>query len=331
MIVIHARNVNEALTIGIGHVLASGIALPSRAGAVLEMPCPVATVYTRPEERVLLSAARDANPFFHLFESFHMLAGRCDVETLVYFNKRMAEYSDDGINITGSAYGYRWRHHFNFDQLEATIKTLKADPRTRRVVIQHWLAADLTNMASKDIPCNTAVFVDTRDGRLNIMVTCRSNDMIWGAYGANAVHFSILQEYLAARVGVPMGRYTQVSNNFHAYAENPVWKRVADNYVNNPGPDDPYDRGEVSAMPMFSCPQEADMEINFLMDSIHKPIVYTFRNQFLGRVAVPMLYAWRYWRDKRVTEAMEQIELIRAEDWRRACAEWLLRRQAKAA
>jgi hypothetical protein len=33
-------------------------------------------------------------------------------------------------------------------------------------------------------------------------VTNRSNDLCWGMLGANYVHFTILQEYLAARLGV---------------------------------------------------------------------------------------------------------------------------------
>ena len=44
-----------------------------------------------------------------------------------------------------------------------------------------------------------------KNGRLQMTVHCRSNDIIWGTYGANAVHFSILQEYVAARIGVDLG------------------------------------------------------------------------------------------------------------------------------
>ena len=95
----------------------------------------------------------------------------------------------------------------------------------------------------RDRPCNTHVYLRVRESIdvavsgdleearrerrtptmvlnshvLDITVLCRSNDIIMGAYGANAVHFSILQEYLAAMIGVGVGRYYQVSNNFHAY------------------------------------------------------------------------------------------------------------------
>jgi hypothetical protein len=47
----------------------------SRAGDVLVAPHPVMSVTSIPTERVLFDPARDANPFFHLFESLWMLAG----------------------------------------------------------------------------------------------------------------------------------------------------------------------------------------------------------------------------------------------------------------
>ena len=57
------------------------------------------------------------------------------------------------------------------------------------------------------------------------MTVCnRSNDMLWGAYGANAVHMSMLQEYLASRLEIAVGEYTQISDSFHVY-QNDVWER----------------------------------------------------------------------------------------------------------
>ena len=51
--------------------------------------------------------------------------------------------------------------------------------------------------------------------------------MLWGAYGANAVHMSVLQEYIAASLELEMGPYYQVSDSFHVY-ENNVWDKVKD-------------------------------------------------------------------------------------------------------
>ena len=52
------------------------------------------------------------------------------------------------------------------------------------------------------------------------MTVCnRSNDLIWGCCGANAVHMSYLQEYVASMVNVKVGTYTQFTQNLHAYKD----------------------------------------------------------------------------------------------------------------
>jgi hypothetical protein len=56
-------------------------------------------------------------------------------------------------------------------------------------------------------------------------VSNRSNDLIWGTYGANMVHFNLLLTYVAAAVGVPKGYYHQVSSNTHLYMDFPITQR----------------------------------------------------------------------------------------------------------
>ena len=216
MKVIEARNPHEALIKGIYELRQFGIPRSSRNGPVLVMPTPVTTIYNFPLERVIFWPQRDANPFFHLYESLWMLAGRNRVEPLVRYAKNMANYADNGI-IHG-AYGYRWRYDFGMDQLQLIIKRLQDDPDDRRCVLQIWDAKRDLNQNFKDLPCNTIVsFQRDIEGNLDMTVFCRSNDIIWGAYGANAVHFSMLQEYIARSIGCQMGRYYQVSVNWHAY------------------------------------------------------------------------------------------------------------------
>ena len=108
---VYARNVSEALYIGLMLLQDKGEWVESRSGHVIEYPSPVMTVYKRPEERVLFYPSRDANPFFHLFEALWMLAGRDDLKFVSRFNKRMKDFSDDGVTLNG-AYGYRWKEYF---------------------------------------------------------------------------------------------------------------------------------------------------------------------------------------------------------------------------
>lgn len=223
---ITTRNVNTALRAGLHWLALAGQTSNSRNGPVLVAPGPVITAYEAPQERVLFSALRDANPFFHLYECIWMLAGRNDAASVARYAKTMASFADDGT-LAGS-YGYRWRRHFGFDQLPAIVEMLRKDPSTRRAVLSMFdPVTDLQHGAgSKDIPCNTAVYFGDTRGVLDMTVVNRSNDIVWGAYGANAVHMSFLQEVIACAAGLPLGTYYQFSNNFHSYTDRPDVQRL---------------------------------------------------------------------------------------------------------
>lgn len=222
---IQVFNVNDALCFGVSAILRSGIPVESRNGRALMVPNPVTTTYVAPCERVLFSPERDANPFFHLMESMWMLAGRNDVAFPSYYSKQLASYSVDGKTLHG-AYGYRWRKHFGYDQIEQAIADLRASPNSRQVIVQMWDATvdgRTTPENAKDRPCNDIIKFQAIPTevpghyRLNMSVFCRSNDAVWGCYGANAVHFSILLEYVAHAAGMEVGSYFQISDNLHIY------------------------------------------------------------------------------------------------------------------
>src|SRR6185437_2578726 len=219
-------NVHVALPIMLRNVRHMGLPRDSRNGRVLQFDQPVCTTYARPEQRVECHEWRDSNPFFHFYESLWMLAGREDVAPLVKYVSRMADFSDDGETFN-AAYGWRWRHAQIEDQLIAIAQRLRRDKNDRRSVLQIWDASlDLFDesepgglYAGKDAACNvTATFqINPKTERLDLVVFCRFNDLVWGAFGANAVHFSVLHEYISRRVGAPQGSYKQISVNLHAY------------------------------------------------------------------------------------------------------------------
>ena len=296
----------------------------TRNGPALVHPELVTTVYTCPAERVLFHGGRDANPIFHLMESIWMLAGRRDVGFLSLFNRTINQYSDDGKNFN-AAYGYRWRHHFGRDQLDEVIKMLRRDPASRQAVIQIWDHADLSKK-TKDKACNTQIVFDVRQDRLNMTVFNRSNDIWWGAYGANAVHFSVLQEFVAAATGHRMGVYRQVSNNFHLYTE----LYDAQKYLLNPPQAEQYDHysaGTVRPLPLMMNGEyklfltECEM---FCADPFNERVRYA--NPFFERVARPMAMISRV-RRAHAGDGRYYAQNIRAEDWRRAAFDWIERRE----
>ena len=333
MHVITARNVHQALPLGLAALAELGVRRESRNGDVLVMPGPVTTLYDRPYERVMLWPERDCNPFFHFYEGLWMLAGRNDVAGVAHFVKRMATFSDDGRTLHG-AYGHRWRLHFGFDQLGQIIEALKANPDDRRNVLQMWDATVDLGREGRDVPCNTQVYF-SRDGlgRLDMTVCCRSNDVIWGAYGANAVHFSMLQEYMASAIGCPVGRYWQVSNNFHAYLDTyePLVGLVDRAGEANPYGDDPGGESGLCDYPMMSTPvHQWQQELGMFLS---EGVVIGMRDPFFRKVATPILAAWDHYKMNigidRYEGAEEILRQCHASDWRRACQEWIERRRVK--
>lgn len=334
MRVIEVRNVNVALAQGIDHLLKDGKAGDSRNGNVLVAPTPVCTVYHTPQERVLFGEVRDANPFFHLMESLWMLAGANDLEFPRYFNKRFGEYSDNGQTVHG-AYGYRWRRALKFDQLEAIVHELKTNPTSRRCVLQMWDASlagaadlDRAMQGGKDVPCNTHIYFSIVKGVLDMTVCCRSNDIIWGAYGANAVHFSVLMEYMATAIGVQMGTYYQMSNNFHAYTDIFNHEKLAamakESIAANRYITEESFPGVVQPYPLISTDIKTwDADLAVFMSG---NLAHAFTDPFFQYVAVPMFMAWEQ-RKAKAGNGMFYINQMRAEDWKLACVEWILRRE----
>jgi thymidylate synthase len=358
---IKVRNVEHAF-----REMVSGIhsgAIPtevraSRNGEVLQIPEVCTITYERPQERVLLNSARDASPFLHLYESLWMLVGRNDVGPLIYYAKQFKEYTDDGETLHG-AYGHRWRKRFGYDQLEWIVEELKSNPHSRRCVLQIWdpgswydepngpgcggrCALEFTQdlyfatHGGKDVPCNLSVLFSVSGGwthndpqRLDMTVFNRSNDMIWGALGANVVHFSVLQEYIAARLGVAVGVYNQVSNNMHIYSNN--WKPTEWlAYYDQHGAPDLYHAG-TDLVPLLTAEEVAlfDAECaEFVERHQRDAIGGYYRCRFLREVAQPMCVAFHHHKRREYNCALMTAGSILADDWRVACTAWLHRREA---
>lgn len=317
----HVRNVSEALFVVSKDIAVFGDKVQTRNGSAYEYSEPVATVYAKPRERVLFYPERDANPFFHCLESLWMLGGRNDVAFVTRFSGNIKKYSDDGKTFHG-AYGHRWRKWFGYDQLNIIAHRLTTYPNDRRAVLTMWDANTdlLLGNDAVDLPCNTQVMFNVRDEHLNMTVINRSNDMVWGAYGANAVHMSFLQEYMALRIGKLVGHYTQFSNNLHAYVETyEKIKKLKPDY-------DPYlDFRDQQIVPLITPGTNAmsfDHELDVWLEGGPAR-----EQQFLTHVATPMRESWEMYKRGDKLGAFYMAEQIVSPDWRKACVEWLDRRK----
>lgn len=345
MKILSVRNVHEALPRAVQWLRQEGIRRDSRNGPVLMMTSPVTTVYHQPLERVIFWPERDANPFFHLYEALWMLAGRRDVAGVARYAKQIAEYSDDG-NVFHAAYGHRWRHMRRngesylplqgdgFDQLPIIAESLRKNPDDRRCVLQMWDADRDLGRTGKDFPCNLMVtFQRGHRGELNIVVFCRSNDIIWGCYGSNAVQFSFLLEYMARWIGCAIGTYSQISVNWHAYVDKFEFIKELRpdrlNYVGNP-----YESAGIYADPLFTGSVEAaDEQIQSLLDDADAgfpSMDNTARGSFFKNARY-VLQAHHVWRTEtglaRYNNALRILsQAPQGNDWVAAATDWIQRR-----
>lgn len=326
----------------VGDALAGGLKLfskpenlvleESRNGPVAVAKGPVLIRNDKPMNRVLFSAKRNANPFFHFMEALWMLAGRKDLPVLTQFNKQMTKYSDDGGLTQPAAYGHRWRSFFGVDQIKIVINELRNNPNSRRAVLSMWGPAnDLSLLAAggADVPCNTNCFFTVRNGKLHMSVQCRSNDMWWGAHGANAVHFSILQEYIAAHLVLGVGAMFQYAWNYHLYTD--VVKGNLLGLAQEVEETDLYASGAVSATPLFTPDDVIQFDeqlpafMNWVAD-FNPAGACPSDHPTLLDVAAPMLWAWKEHKQKDYLAALD-VAFIGSDssDWQRACVGWLER------
>jgi len=326
---IAARNVSDGLYLTKLSLLEVGKKENTRNGWVLEFPTPFCVTYTHPTERVLFYPERDANPFFHLMESLWMLAGRNDVEWISKYNKRISDYSDNGKTFHG-AYGHRWRNHFRGgpkefkDQLDQVMIRLHKFPNDRRAVVSMWDPnVDLVmHNDGKDYPCNTQIFFSKRDKVLNMTVINRSNDIVWGLFGANAVHMSMLQEYMAARTQSEVGTYIHFSNNAHAYLDTlEKIKNMQPDYESYLIIGD--DASQYHSQPLVDNWLTFDEELALWFRNEE---VNVFENKFLSLTAFKVREGWHFWKQKNINKAIEICKTIEDRAWRKACVEWLERR-----
>jgi thymidylate synthase len=266
------------------------------------------------------------------------------------------------------------------DQLDILVDHLKTKPESRRAVLQMWnLDDDLLKIDdSKAVCCNLSAVFRVEWGRcprcadiaasgvvmapfapcshckgtpsdapeiLNMTVFNRSNDLVYGMLGANAVHFSFLLEYMAARLGLKVGKYHQVTSDLHAYTK--TWepeKWLADGTPDyyNPKAEDPYppldghhtnSPAGVHTIPLVKNPEYFERECSRVVDLNDGNGVYDTRvssgkweEPFFQTVSQPMFNAYHAYKSGAYGHALRWADLIAAPDWRIVAKGWIQRR-----
>lgn len=151
-------------------------------------------------------------------EQMWFLAGRDNVRDFLSARTRIWDGFAEPDGTVTSAYGHRWRHWFDVDQIEEVLKKLRADPSSRHGVVMMWDPRMDLVVPQKNVPCPYTFTVGIIGGRLHLHLVVRSNDMVLG-FPTDAAGFGWLLMVLAQELGVEPGKYTHSISNAHVYED----------------------------------------------------------------------------------------------------------------
>jgi thymidylate synthase len=201
-----------------------GFRQPSRVGDVVGEVLNAVTVINNPRMNIVESPIRNLSVKYAIGELLWYLSGSNKVDTIVPYAKFWEKISDDGLTLN-SAYGYRIRYQFGFDQWEYTKSLLMLDSNSRQAVI-HIKTPDPE--PSKDVPCTVALQYQIRQGKLYATTYMRSND-IWLGFPYDVFAFTCLQTKMAMELSVDVGEYTHIAGSLHLYERNVIKNEDSEN------------------------------------------------------------------------------------------------------
>jgi hypothetical protein len=315
MLQVTARNVPEAFSEMMIHTKMRAVREDSRNGPVWTHQEPVLLEILRPWERVLYDPIRQANPYFHLMEFIWMMSGTNRVEFPEFYNSRFREYAEEDGHLH-AAYGHRWRNFFGLDQIENAVRMLKTNPENRRVVLGMWHPGEDMGAYKNDLPCNTHIYFRVVRGHLEMTVCNRSNDIIWGMLGANAVHMTLLHQLISEATGIPMGTYRVFSINAHMYEALPNFQDLLDVRY----PVDPYKSGEAIPSTLLGDGQSLQEFLHCCQVFVEGDGIIT--GDWFSTVAVPMDCAYKARKNGDIANSRVHIAAVEDSAWRLACQSW---------
>jgi len=210
----------------------------SPRGSLIKENLAVTLILDNPRARRLTSQKRLTNYGFGVGEFLWYWQGKQDLATMVYYNKRMKDFSDDGKTLN-SAYGHRIKKATfeqdkgfptfpNASQWEACIETLCNDPDSRRALLLINWPGDNVHAAytgSKDVPCTLSLQFFIRDGKLDLHGHMRSNDVMWGLT-YDLFSFTLFQECMLNELkcidkfkNLELGKYYHTAGSIHLYEQ----------------------------------------------------------------------------------------------------------------
>lgn len=148
-------------------------------------------------------------------------SGERSIERIRHYSKFWNHLADKDGNVN-SNYGYKiFRKNIEEkSQFKYVIDELTINKHSRRAIMfLNLLDLDYPQMhTTKDFSCTPYLHFLIRDGKLNMLTYMRSNDFIYG-FCNDVPFFTVLQELIAAMLGVELGYYYHNAGSEHIYSK----------------------------------------------------------------------------------------------------------------
>lgn len=162
-----------------------------------------------PNSSLIYIPGRNFSLVHAIHESLLIFCDDNHVKVAGYFNKNIAQFSDDGTTLYGS-YGHRIA-----TRMQGVLGKLKEDHDTRQALLTIHRVDD-SIVKTKDPPCTITLQFTIRDEKLNMHVYMRSNDIVWGT-PYDVFVFTTIQKVFANTLGIPVGKYYHTATSLHMY------------------------------------------------------------------------------------------------------------------
>jgi len=119
----------------------------------------------------------------------------------------------------GPVYGKQWRSWAApdgrvIDQISDTLRLIREEPHSRRMIVSAWNPADLDAMALP--PCHCLFQFAVLDGRLHCQLYQRSADLFLGV-PFNIASYALLTHMMAQVTGLQPGEFVHTFGDAHIY------------------------------------------------------------------------------------------------------------------
>lgn len=155
-----------------------------------------------------------------IYELLWFLRGDTNIAYLKEHGVSIWDEWADANGDLGHIYGYQWRSWPDYnggfiDQISESIKTIKGNPDSRRIIVSAWNVADLDKMNLP--PCHAFFQFYVANGRLSLQLYQRSADIFLGV-PFNIASYALLLHMVAQVTGLKAGDFVHTLGDAHIYS-----------------------------------------------------------------------------------------------------------------